>query len=80
MRTLLIHGARSVLARAKESGLRVEQIPKRRPPSVVIVALANKMARFGQSCRMNADTTKSTSAPRRHDRRQVQRKKSTFTG
>lgn len=45
MRTLLIHGARSVLAHAKESGAWVEQIRKRRPPNVVTVALANKMAR-----------------------------------
>lgn len=45
MRTLLIHGARSVLAHAKESASWVEQIRKRRPPNVVIVALANKMAR-----------------------------------
>jgi transposase len=45
LRTLLIHGARSVLAHAKESGSWVEQIRKRRPPNVVTVALANKMAR-----------------------------------
>jgi transposase len=45
LRTLLIHGARSVLTRAKEPGSWVEQISKRRPRNVVIVALANKMAR-----------------------------------
>ncbi|MGF6971635.1 transposase [Paraburkholderia sp. JPY465] len=45
LRTLLIHGARSVLYHAKEPGSWVEQISKRRPPNVVIVALANKMAR-----------------------------------
>ncbi|WP_459203563.1 IS110 family transposase [Ralstonia pseudosolanacearum] len=45
LRTLLIHGARSVLTRAKEPGPWVEQIKKRRPTNVVIVALANKMAR-----------------------------------
>jgi len=45
LRTLLIHGARSVLAHAKEPGEWVEQMKKRRPPNVVIVALANKMAR-----------------------------------
>jgi transposase len=45
LRTLMIHGARSVLAHAKESGPWIEQIRKRRPPNVVIVALANKMAR-----------------------------------
>lgn len=45
LRTLLIHGARSVLQHAKASGPWVEQMSKRRPPNVVIVALANKMAR-----------------------------------
>jgi transposase len=45
LRTLLIHGARSVLHHVKEPGPWVEQISKRRPPNVLIVALANKMAR-----------------------------------
>ncbi|ONX87097.1 IS110-like element ISBcen5 family transposase, partial [Burkholderia cenocepacia] len=45
LRTLLIHGARSVLTHAKEPGEWIEQMKKRRPPNVVIVALANKMAR-----------------------------------
>jgi len=45
LRTLLIHGARSVLTRAKEPGPWVEQMSRRRPKNVVIVALANKMAR-----------------------------------
>ncbi|MBK4739401.1 IS110 family RNA-guided transposase [Noviherbaspirillum pedocola] len=45
LRTLLTHGARCVLANAKDSGLWVEQLKKRRPPNVVVVALANKMAR-----------------------------------
>ncbi|WP_321938808.1 IS110 family transposase [Paraburkholderia sp. J8-2] len=45
LRTLLIHGARVVLGHAKEPGPWVEQINKRRPPNVVTVALANKMAR-----------------------------------
>lgn len=45
LRTLLIHGARSVLAHAKEPGTWVEQLQKRRPANVVTVALANKMAR-----------------------------------
>ncbi|MBN3845588.1 IS110 family transposase [Paraburkholderia sp. Ac-20342] len=45
LRTLLIHGARSVLTHAKEPGRWVEQIEKRRPRNVVVVALANKMAR-----------------------------------
>ncbi|MGS1076281.1 IS110 family transposase [Burkholderia glumae] len=45
LRTLLIHGARSVLAHAKEPGPWVEGMKKRRPSNVVVVALANKMAR-----------------------------------
>jgi len=45
LRTLLIHGARSVLHHAKQPGEWIGQISKRRPPNVVIVALANKMAR-----------------------------------
>lgn len=45
LRTLLIHGARSVLARVKEPGAWIEQLGRRRPHNVVIVALANKMAR-----------------------------------
>ncbi|RKT20478.1 transposase [Paraburkholderia sp. RAU2J] len=45
LRTLLIHGARSVLNHAKVPGPWVEQISKRRPQNVVTVALANKMAR-----------------------------------
>jgi transposase len=45
VRTLLIHGARSVLFHAKEPGPWVEQMKKRRPPNVITVALANKMAR-----------------------------------
>ncbi len=45
LRTLLIHGARSVLTHAKDPGPWVGQIRKRRPSAVVIVALANKMAR-----------------------------------
>ena len=45
LRTLLIHGARSVLARVKEPGKWVQDIGKRRPANVVAVALANKTAR-----------------------------------
>lgn len=45
LRTLLIHGARSVLTNAKEPSKWLQDIGKRRPPNVVIVALANKMAR-----------------------------------
>ena len=45
LRTLLIHGARSVLAHAKEPGPWLAQIQARRPANVVIVAQAAKMAR-----------------------------------
>jgi transposase len=45
LRTLLIHGARSVLAHAKEPGPWLAQIRERRPANVVIVAQAAKMAR-----------------------------------
>lgn len=45
LRTLLIHGARSALRHAKEPGPWLDQISKRKPFNVVIVALANKMAR-----------------------------------
>jgi len=45
LRTLLIHGARGVLYNSKNPGAWVERIGKRRPPNVVLVALANKMAR-----------------------------------
>lgn len=46
LRTLLIHGARSVVTRAKDPGGWVEEMKKRRPLNIVIVALANKMARM----------------------------------
>ena len=45
LRKLLIHGARSVLTHVKDPGPWIEQMKKRRPSNVVIVALANKMAR-----------------------------------
>ncbi|VVE84487.1 IS110 family RNA-guided transposase [Pandoraea sputorum] len=45
LRTLLIHGARSVLSHAKDPGPWIEQMKKRRPTNVIVVALANKMAR-----------------------------------
>jgi transposase len=45
LRTLLIHGARAVLTHTKEPSAWVQEISKRRPPNVVTVALANKMAR-----------------------------------
>jgi len=45
LRTLLIHGARSVLTNAKNPAPWLEQIKSRRPTNVAAVALANKMAR-----------------------------------
>lgn len=45
LRTLLIHGARSVLTHAKEPGPWLEQLQARRPAGVAIVAQAAKMAR-----------------------------------
>lgn len=45
VRTLLIHGARSVLTHAKEPGPWLEGLKSRRPANVVIVAQAAKMAR-----------------------------------
>ncbi|AME28320.1 transposase (plasmid) [Burkholderia sp. PAMC 26561] len=46
LRTLLVHGARSVIYHVKEPGLWVEQMKLRRPLNVVIVAMANKLARI----------------------------------
>ena len=46
LRTLLIHGARSVLFHAKEPGPWIEQLKNRRPLNVVVVAQANKTARI----------------------------------
>jgi transposase len=46
LRTLLVHGARSIIYRARQPGQWVEQIKQRRPLNVVIVALANKLARI----------------------------------
>jgi transposase len=45
LRTLLIHGARSVLSHSKEPGPWLEGIKGRRPANVVIVAQAAKTAR-----------------------------------
>ena len=45
LRTMLIHGARSVLSHAKEPGPWLEGLKSRRPANVVIVAQAAKMAR-----------------------------------
>jgi transposase len=45
LRTLLIHGARAVLRSTRTPTPWLQQISQRRPPNVVIVALANKIAR-----------------------------------
>jgi transposase len=45
LRTLLIHGARSALYGSKEKSPWLQEISKRRPVNVVIVARANKVAR-----------------------------------
>jgi transposase len=45
LRTLLIHGARSVLTHAKQPDPWVTGLRQRRPLNVAVVALANKMAR-----------------------------------
>lgn len=45
LRTLLIHGARSVIEHAKNKPKWLEQLLARRPLNVAVVALANKMAR-----------------------------------
>ena len=45
LRTLLIHGARSVLTNSKEPPEWATHLAKRRPQNVAVVALANKMAR-----------------------------------
>ncbi|NML60662.1 IS110 family transposase [Massilia sp. RP-1-19] len=46
LRTLLIHGARSALLHSKEPSAWTQEMRKRRPLNVVVVALANKMARM----------------------------------
>jgi transposase len=45
LRTLLIHGARSVLTHTKQPPPWLQQITRRRPYNIAVVALANKMAR-----------------------------------
>ena len=46
LRTLLIHGARSVITHGKHMPKWLEQLLARRPLNVAVVALANKMARM----------------------------------
>ena len=45
LRTLLIHGARAVMFKAKDKGAWSEALLRRRPTNVAIVAMDNKMAR-----------------------------------
>ena len=45
LRTLLIHGARSVLTNSKSLPEWLKELVKRRPKNVAVVAMANKMAR-----------------------------------
>jgi transposase len=45
LRTLLMHGARSVIYHTKHKSAWLEQMLTRRPLNVVVAALANKMAR-----------------------------------
>lgn len=45
LRTLFIHGARAAALLAKEPGQWITELKKRRPTSVAIVAMANKLAR-----------------------------------
>lgn len=45
LRTLLIHGARSVITHSKQPGEWLLQMTRRRPHNIAVVALANKMAR-----------------------------------
>lgn len=45
LRTLFIHGARAASLVAKEPGPWITELKKRRPTSVAIVAMANKLAR-----------------------------------
>jgi transposase len=46
LRTLLIHGARSVIEHAKHQPQWLQELLARRPKNVAVVALANKMARM----------------------------------
>ncbi|MCW5238679.1 IS110 family transposase [Verminephrobacter eiseniae] len=45
LRTLLIHGVRSVIAHSKQPSQWVTNLLQRRPANVAVVALANEMAR-----------------------------------
>ncbi len=45
LRTLFIHGARAAALLTREPGPWITELKKRRPASVAIVAMANKLAR-----------------------------------
>ena len=45
LRTLFIHGARAAALLTKEPGPWITELKKRRPASVAVVAMANKLAR-----------------------------------
>ncbi|WP_459204643.1 IS110 family transposase (plasmid) [Ralstonia pseudosolanacearum] len=62
LRTLLIHGARSVMKHVKDAESWAAKLRQRRPLNIVIVALANKMARtiwalLAHRCSYRADYT-----------------------
>ena len=69
LRTLLIHGARAVVTRAKHKTKWLEQMLARRPVNVTVVALANKMARtawalvaHGRECLRDGKSSKPSAA------------------
>lgn len=57
VRTLLIHGARVVLSRARDKGPSCEQISLPRPRNVAAIALADKMARTAWTLLMHDSTS-----------------------
>ena len=62
LRTLLIHGARSVMKHVKDAESWAAKLRQRRPLNIVIVALANNMARtiwalLAHPCSYRADYT-----------------------
>jgi transposase len=61
LRTLLIHGARSVISSSKHLSESVQALLARRPTNVVAVALANKTARIIWAMLAHGRTYQSTS-------------------
>ncbi|MGT2452084.1 IS110 family transposase [Cupriavidus basilensis] len=72
LRMLLIHGARAVLFRAKDKGLWCEQLARRRPTNVTVVALANKAARTAWAVLMGNEPYE-----RNHELKKAERTKQT---